>query len=287
MLKKLKHTIHHFLVGGTRYIDIRGFWIRNEMEKIQLLPKYSNPLNLIPYGKKMYSQNDEDGIIIEIFNRIGSTNKIFIELGCGNGIENNTYSLLFQNWKGLWIDGNKRKIKSIIKQLPKTISTNQLQVLCSFITKENINELITSKIQEEEIDLLSIDLDGNDAYIFESITCINPRVVIIEYNARFIPPVKYCVKYQAFFQWDWSDNGGASLKYLEILFKQKGYKLVGCNIAGVNAFFVRNDLIQNKFESPFTAENHFEPARPRIAGIKSGHPASFQTLENRKKLIDE
>ena len=128
MIKKLKYIINHLLVGGTRYFDIRGFWIRAEMEKMQLLSKYSNPLNLIPFGKKMYSQNDEDGIIIEIFNRIGLTNKIFVELGCGNGIENNTYALLFQNWKGLWIDGNKRKIKSIIKQLPKTLSLKQLIV---------------------------------------------------------------------------------------------------------------------------------------------------------------
>ena len=78
MIKKLKYIINHLLVGGTRYFDIRGFWIRAEMEKMQHLSKYSNPLNLIPFGKKMYSQNDEDGIIIEIFNRIGSTNKILL-----------------------------------------------------------------------------------------------------------------------------------------------------------------------------------------------------------------
>lgn len=281
MIKKLKYIINHLLVGGTRYFDIRGFWIRAEMEKMQLLSKYSNPLNLIPFGKKMYSQNDEDGIIIEIFNRIGSTNKIFVELGCGNGTENNTYALLFQNWKGLWIDGNKKKIKSIIKQLPKTLSLKQLIVKNAFITKDNIDNLISSEISEHEIDLLSIDLDGNDIHIFESIKCVKPRVVILEYNARFIPPVEYCIKYKKSFRWDWTDNGGASLKYLEIKCEEKGYKLVGCNIAGVNAFFVRSDLVKNKFESPFSAEKHYEPARPRIAGIKSGHPSTFETLENR------
>ena len=89
------------------------------------------------------------------------------------------------------------------------------------------------------------------------------------------------MKYKKSFRWDWTDNGGASLKYLEIKCEEKGYKLVGCNIAGVNAFFVRSDLVKNKFESPFSAEKHYEPARPRIAGIKSGHPSTFETLENR------
>ena len=274
-----KNIIRHILVGSSRFIDIRGFKILNEMERLQKTTKYSNPLNLIPYGKKIYSQNDEDGIIIEIFKRIGTNKKKFIEFGCGNGIENNTYALLFQGWNGLWLDGSLRKIKKIKKNLPKTISSGKLIVKQAFITKENINKLLSDFEIEDEIDLLSIDIDGNDAHIFEAITCIKPRVIIIEYNARFIPPVKYCVNYSSNFTWDWSDNGGASIKYLELLAFKKGYKLVACNLSGVNAFFIRDDLVEKKFEAPFTAEKHYEPARPYISKIKSGHPASFKTLE--------
>lgn len=76
---KLAEFKNHLLVGGTRFIDVRGFWLRNEMEAMQRLPKYADPLNLVPYGRKMFSQNDEDGITIEIFNRIGTTNKTFVE----------------------------------------------------------------------------------------------------------------------------------------------------------------------------------------------------------------
>ena len=272
--------LRHILVGTTRFFDIRGFHILNEMENIQCKPKYSNPLNLIPFGKKIYSQNDEDGIISEIFNRIGFTNKLFIEFGCGNGIENNTYALLFQGWSGLWLDGNYRKIKKIKNGLKNTIESGTLTIKKAFITKENINNLINQHSKESEIDLLSIDIDGNDAHIFESITCIKPRVVIIEYNARFFPPIKYCMKYKPNFIWDWSDNGGASIKYLEMIANKKGYKLVACNLSGVNAFFIREDLVNNKFEAPFTAEKHYEPARPYLSKIKTGHPASFKTLEN-------
>ena len=276
-----KKIIRHGLVGGTRYFDLRGFRIRNEMEAMQKSQRYQHPLNLIPYGKKMYSQNDEDGIINEIFNRIGTTNKTFVELGCGNGLENNTYALLFQNWNGLWIDGSQKNMEKIKKGLPKTILSQQLKTEHAFITKENINDLITQHISSATIDLLSIDLDGNDAHIFDVISCIDPRVVIIEYNARFIPPVKYCMKYKPNFRWDWSDHGGASLSYLEEIAEHKGYSLVGCNLSGVNAFFIKKELADNKFESPFSAEKHYEPGRPYLAAIKSGHPASFQTLEDR------
>ncbi len=116
---KLTELKNHLLVGGTRLVDVRGFWLRSEMEAMQRLPKYGNPLSLVPHGRKMFSQNDEDGIIIEIFRRIGTTNKTFVEFGCGDGIENNSYALLFQDWNGLWIDGSPKNIGKIRKGLPK------------------------------------------------------------------------------------------------------------------------------------------------------------------------
>lgn len=274
---------NHLAVGGTRFVDVRGFWLRNEMEAMQRLPKYANPLNLVPSGRKMFSQNEEDGIIIEIFNRIGTTNKTFVEFGCGDGIENNSYALLFQNWNGLWIDGSAKNIAKIRKGLPETLASGQLKVLESFITKDNINDLISSQISDKEIDLLSVDIDGNDYFVWDAITCIEPRVLIMEYNAKFIPPVRYCMDYDPNHMWDYSDHGGVSLKFIEEKAAAKGYSLVGCCLAGANAFFIRNDLVDNKFEAPFVAEKHFEPARPHFAKIKAGHPSDFKTLEKRLK----
>ena len=280
---KLTELKNHLLVGGTRFVDVRGFWLRSEMEAIQRLPKYGNPLSLVPYGRKMFSQNDEDGIIIEIFNRIGTTNKTFIEFGCGDGIENNSYALLFQNWNGLWIDGSPKNIGKIRKGLPKTLASDQLKVVESFITKDNINKLISSHISDKEVDLLSVDIDGNDYFIWDAITCISPRVLIMEYNAKFAPPVRYCMDYDPKHMWDYTDHGGVSLKFIEEKAATKGYSLVGCSLSGANAFFVRNDLLDDKFEPPYTAEKHYEPARPHFAKIKAGHPSSFQTLEKRLK----
>ncbi|RKX44843.1 MAG: hypothetical protein DRP64_05730 [Verrucomicrobia bacterium] len=280
---KLTELKNHLLVGGTRFIDVRGFWLRSEMEAMQRLPKYADPLSLVPHGRKMFSQSDEDGIIIEIFRRIGTTNKTFVEFGCGDGIENNSYALLFQDWNGLWIDGSPKNIGKIRKGLPKTIASGQIKVVESFITKDNINELISAHITDKEIDLLSVDIDGNDYFVWDAITCVSPRVLIMEYNAKFAPPVRYCMEYNPRHMWDYTDHGGVSLKFIEEKAADKGYSLVGCNLCGVNAFFVRNDLLDDKFEPPFTAEKHYEPARHHFAKIKSGHPSSFQTLEKRLK----
>jgi hypothetical protein len=251
------------------------------MRELQESPRYRDPRHLIPHGYKVYSQNEEDGIIREIFNRIGTTNKVFVELGVGNGLENNTLTLLFENWKGLWIEGSAQSADIIKNNFVKTIASGQLAVICSYITRDNINDLLSSYQPNKEIDLLSVDIDGNDYHVFERISSIVPRVVVIEYNAKFPPPIVFCMRYNEKHVWDSTDHFGASLKFLEIKLGEKGYNLVGCNLIGSNAFFVRQDLISDKFFPPFTAENHFQPARYWLGMTTSGHPASYSTLENR------
>ncbi|MDJ0902688.1 MAG: hypothetical protein QNJ55_28175 [Xenococcus sp. MO_188.B8] len=249
-----------------------------EIERLRENKRYQNPKSLIPFGYKIYSQSDEDGIIHEIFQRIGVTNRIFIEFGIGNGLENNSLALLFADWQGLWIDASERSLQKIRKYWHHIITKGQLKVVQAFITTNNINQLIDSQIDSSEVDLLSVDIDGNDYHIVNAITCIRPRVLVIEYNAKFRPPALFCLDYDATHTWKKDDCFGASLKFLEVNLAQKGYCLVGCNLAGVNAFFVRQDLVQDHFLSPFTAENHYEPARYYLSGYQAGHRASYQTL---------
>lgn len=265
---------YHFTVRNR----VRQLPIIQEIDRLRDHPRYQDNKSLIPFGGKTYSQSDEDGIIREIFSRIGASNKIFVEFGIGNGLENNTLSLLFEDWKGLWIDASTRSIQAIRKHFSKIIEEGQLKVVESFITRENINDLISANINVDSIDLLSIDIDGNDYHILEAITCIEPRVIVVEYNAKFIPPIQYCMDYNATHQWQKDDCHGASLKFFEVNLAKKGYCLVGCNISGVNAFFVRADLVADKFLAPFTAEKHYEPARYYLSGYFAGHPASYQTL---------
>ena len=108
-----------------------------------------------------------------------------------------------------------------------------------------MNGLISSHLPDGEIDLLSLDIDGNEYHIFESISSVEPRVIVIEYNAKFPPPIIYCMGYNEKHIWDSTDNFGASLKFLEIKLKEKGYDLIGCNLTGSNAFFVREHLTKD------------------------------------------
>ena len=252
--------------------------ILQEIDRLRASDRYSDSKHLIPFGDKVYSQSDEDGIIREIFNRIGTTSKQFVEFGIGNGLENNTLALLFEDWSGLWIDASTQSTNAIKKHFSKVIDNQRLKLAHSFITVENINNLISSNISTRDVDLLSVDIDGNDYHIIDAITCIDPRVIVVEYNAKFTPPILYCMDYDESHTWRKDDCFGASLKFFEVALADKGYHLVGCNISGVNAFFVRHDLVADKFPAPFTAEYHYEPPRYYLSGYFAGHPATYKTL---------
>jgi hypothetical protein len=220
-----------------------------------------DPKRLLAQGFRGYSQHDEDGMIQEIFQRIGVSNWVFVEFGVGDGTENNTLYLMLSGWRGLWIDGNEAHARLIRNQLSSFIQAGQLNFVRGFVDRDSINEMIKNAHGSGEIDLLSIDIDGNDYWVWEVISVVQPRVVVIEYNAVFRPPVAVVAEYDKNFVWSGTSYYGASLKALELLGSRKGYALVGCSLSGINAFFVKQDLVQDKFCSPFTAENHFEPRR--------------------------
>ncbi len=230
-----------------------------------------NPACLEKYGYKFYSQNDEDGILEEIFRRIGTTNKTFIEFGVQDGLESNTHLLLFQQWHGLWIEASKESYQSLCIKFRNAIQSKRLQVMNKFVTKDNINDLFASAGMQGEIDLLSIDIDGNDYHIWENVKIVKPRVVVIEYNGKFPPHIDWTMAYNEKYVWDQSDCHGASLKAMERLGTKKGYQLVGTNLNGVNAFFVKKELAGDKFILPATAENLYNPLKLNMHH-KNGHP---------------
>ncbi len=274
-IRQVEFSFDDVAVNTARTLQLS---IRHEIDHLRANVRYKAPKSLIPFGGKIYSQNDEDGIIREIFNRIGTTNKVFVEFGIGNGLENNTLALLFDDWQGLWIDASTRSINAICNHFSEIIRNGKLTVIESFITKTNIDGLISANVKHSEIDLLSVDIDGNDYHVLQAISCISPRVLVIEYNAKFAPPTLFCMDYAEAHTWAGDDCFGASLKFLEVNLDRMGYCLVGCNLSGANAFFVRKELVADKFLEPFTAENHFEPARYYLSGYASGHPPAYKTL---------
>ena len=244
-------------------------------------PRYKDDKRLLKYGFKAYSQADEDGIIQEIFQRIGVTNKTFIEIGVGDGLENNTLFLLLKGWKGFWVDGDLKNIKAIHNKFLFLKDSGRLSIKQVWIDKDNIDSLINDFGLPQEIDLLSIDIDGNDYHVFKNIVSLNPRVVVIEYNAKLPPPVKWVMTYNQCHTKTNTDYFGASLKSFEYLFQKKGYLLVGCNITGSNAFFVRKDLMEEHFHSDCSAENHYEDLKYwLLAGFSTRLGADFGPYED-------
>lgn len=223
--------------------------------------RFSNEKNLIKNGYKIFSQQDEDGIIDEIFKRIGCNSKKFVEIGLETGVECNTTNLLFQNWSGLWIEANQSNENEIKKNFSNFLQ-NSLKLHLEKILPTNANEILLKYFKSnEEIDLLSIDIGPHTYHVLEAINVVNPRVIVTEYNAKYGPLIDWKVDYDPNANWDKTDYFGASLLAFEKLLKKKDYCLVGCNITGVNAFFIRNDQLNDKFEANHTSNFHFIEGR--------------------------
>jgi hypothetical protein len=258
-------------------LSVQHAW-DEEMKK----PRHADPKRLVRYGYKVYSQNDEDGIIAEIFRRIGTTTRTFVEFGVETGIECNTAKLLVDGWRGLWIEANPQSVAAIRDNFASFIADGRLSVAESRVTVENINGLLARSGLGKEIDLLSIDIDFNDYWVWKAIDAVNPRVVVVEYNATLRPPMSLVVPYRPETQWDGSNYYGASLEALVKLGTEKNYRIVGCSIAGVNAFFVRADLTGDRFLEPATAQEHYEPPRHYFyllpSGGLRGRPGPFEAV---------
>lgn len=234
-------------------------------------PRYHQPDRLNRFEFQAFSQVGDDGIIEEIFRRIGTTHPYFIEFGVEDGTETNSTYLLHKGWKGLWIDGSEKNIAAIHQSCRKVIQRGDLKAVQAFITAENIEKLFDQARVPVEPDLLSIDIDRNDYHVWKAIQKYRPRVVVIEYNAIFRPGCEFVIEYDASAMWDGSGHTGASLESLCRLGAEKGYKLVACCFAGVNAYFVREDVMGDHFTGPFTAKHHYEPPRYHLYH-KPGHP---------------
>lgn len=254
----------HQAIGPARETNIDKLYdLKAEIYAPALLaqPRYQQPARLTRHEARVFSQGGEDGIIAEIFRRIGTTNRRFVEFGSSSGAENNTVWLLRNGWGGLWIDADSAAIAKARSVFAGEIWIRRLTVVESFVTAENIENIFGAQGVPHIPDLLSIDIDGNDYWVWRAIERYRPRAVVIEYNSAFPPDRDFVYPYRPDAQWDGTSHYGASLKALELLGRKKGYSLVGCNLGGVNAFFVDAPLAKGKFAEPFTAENHYEPRR--------------------------
>jgi len=236
-------------------------------------PRYRDPLRLCATPGQVFSQHNEDAIIAEIFRRIGIEHRTFLEIGAGDGSENTSRLLLELGWSGTWVEGAPEAAATIRANFAGPIGQGRLTFQEALLTAETVDEVVAS-VDGDTLDYLAMDIDQNTYHIWKALDRLRPRVVCIEYNASFPASVDWVAPYDPAKLWDGRNRFGASLKAMERLGEEKGYALVGCDLRGVNAFFVRKDQDLALFAAPFTAENHYEPPRYPMAGTAHrGHPS--------------
>ena len=263
--------------------DIQEALGRIEMRQNQVIQ--SQDIN--DYEFRVSSQWGEDGIIQYLISKIEICNKVFVEFGVENYTESNTRFLLQNNnWKGLVIDGGKENISYIIKD--PIYWKNNLKAVCAFINKKNINELMKNNDITGDIGILSIDIDGNDYWVWDAIDCISPRIVICEYNSHFGYTHKVSVPYDPQFVREKKHSSniyyGASIAALDFLGKKKGYSLVGSNKAGNNIFFIRNDLTSNF--NILAPKDAYQVSQFREARDENG-TLNFNNIKDNLKAISD
>jgi hypothetical protein len=195
---------------------------------------------------RVFSQWGEDGIIQYLAQNVPIERPVFVEFGVENYVESNTRFLLQNNqWSGLVLDGSEENI-AYIKRDPIYWATN-LKAECAFITIDNINDLLRCNGVSGDIGLLSVDIDGNDYWVWEAIDAISPRIVVCEYSSQFGPEAQVTTPYDSAFVRGQAHYShiyyGASISALNELATRKGYSLVAGNRVGNNVFFVRNDVL--------------------------------------------
>ena len=236
---------------------------------------------------RAFSQWGEDGIIQYLIHNVPIANRSFVEFGVENYTEANTRFLLINNgWSGLVLDGSEDNIEYIQKD--DIYWRHDLTAKYLFITRDNINEALTASGFTEDIGLLSIDIDGNDYWVWEAIEAITPRIVVCEYNSVFGAEAAVTVPYDDRFDWSKAHYSrlyfGASLAALCDLAEEKGYDFIGCNSAGVNAFFVRKDLQHGL--PVLSASDGFVQSKLRQSRDRSGN-LSFLSGDARIREIRE
>ncbi len=239
--KWLKRNLIPFPIRASK---VRAKWSRADRRDWPPSSQDGVP-GLDRYEYSWLSQNGEDGVIRYLFDEIGYESRWFVEFGFGAVQCNALRLMIHENFNGLLMDGSEENV-SFFNYTAKKLGIERVKAVQTFITRDNLEDLITGNGVPRDIDFLSLDVDGNDYWFWQELTCIAPRVVCIEYNAGIGPDLSWTVPYDDEFERYAKHPGGffhgASLTALESLGKSKGYYLIGCDLTGTNAYFLRNDI---------------------------------------------
>lgn len=238
---------------------------------------------------KVFSQFGEDGILQYLIReaRITGDETRFIEFGVQDYSESNTRFLLMNDhWKGLIIDGSKAYMDSVRHQ--DLYWRHDLTAVDAWIDKDNINQLFQDAGFVGDIGILSIDIDGNDYWIWERIEVVNPVIVVVEWNSVYGEEFAITIPYDPAFQREQAHYSclywGASIRAFEHLAERKGYALVCSNSAGNNLFFVRRDRLGRI--PPLSSKEAYVESRFRDSRDANGRLNFLGGEKRRPEIVD-
>ena len=251
-----------------------------------LLAFNAKPSKLEDVEFKVFSQFGEDGILQYLIRTIGAHPDTFVEIGTGDYRESNTRFLVQNNnWRGLVIDGGEAHVKFVLGT--GLAWRHDVEPVSAFVTKENVNDLIRDNGFAGEVGVLSIDVDGNDYWLWEAVDVVDPAIVVVEYNALFGPDATITVPYDPAFVNSEAHYSqlyfGASLGAFVHLAEKRGYRFIGCSSNGANAFFVRDDVAGDLPD--LTAAEGYRRSRFLTSRNPDGTMSRMRSVADRVELI--
>ncbi len=245
------------------------------------------PIDFDALSRSLYAQGTEEAILANIFTRIEPRTRYCVEFGASDGLRNSNTAHLLRGegedprWRGAFIEGSDYRFGRLQENWGRASNVRLLQAV---VQPHDVEAHFAELGVPEDLDLMSIDIDGNDYWVWRSIERFRPQVVVIEYNPYYEPPQRWVMKYDPTHEWDGSTHYGASLESLYWLGKDKGYELVGCDRNGNNAFFVERGLYDRFGLTDNSPQLLYRPAMYKIRFIGhntfvTGHPYRYGPSE--------
>jgi hypothetical protein len=225
------------------YVRYRPTEIDRRLTSVDRLVQRADPdlfaiEDLARYELRGFSQNGEDGVLVEILNRIGVTNRFFVEFGIQNGTEGNCVLLAdVFGWSGVFIEADDEDFAAVQAKYDGF----PVRIVKDVVTADRVEQIFREAGVPTQPDVVSIDIDGNDVYVWEAMQQVRPRVVVIEYNSGIEPDGPVAQPHDPARVWDGSGAFGSSLDALDTVARKHGYRLAHTDLSGTNAFYVTED----------------------------------------------
>lgn len=265
VFSSIKKLEHYFKLSDKKNEKLNAL-----QQKMFMLQQAAASVDIKDYGFSIYSESDEDGLLLSIFSKIGFTNKKFVDVGGGSSLYgSNTANLILNHgFDGLIIEGEEENSKVLRRLYGNNETTLHCppNIITKYVTIENVNQLLQENKIEGEIDLLSIDIDSIDYWVWNELTVATPRVIIVEFQCILnedesisVPKSFDGTVFHQIGDRRYGIYNSASLKAFNKLAQTKGYRLVATSQLGFNAIFIKEDLAKDSIETISVAEGLNKP----------------------------